>query len=142
MRRMVCVLLLVTAFAALGLNAQKPNQSTAEAEPLNVCSSVYNPTIAFTVPPDRRLIIEDATVSASLDLDEIMVGLIETTVGGQSAEHYAGSISGADFRFMRDGRTMKVYADPDTDVIVKAARRNSPTNMEICFSGRLEPLAQ
>jgi hypothetical protein len=137
MRKSVCVFLVVNALTVFGLYAQKAK--TPSEQPVNVCATVYNPTLAFVVPVDSRLVIEDATVSASLDSDEIVVGLIETTVGTVAAEHFVGSIDGADFRFMRDGRTMKVYGDPGTDVVFKVARRNAPEHMEICFTGHLEP---
>lgn len=110
----------------------------ADYEAVSVCSAVYNPTTAYVVPADKRLVIEDATVSANLDSDEVVVGLIETTSGLVSGEHYVGRISGAFFRFDRDGRVMRVHGDPGTPVVFKVARRNSPDSMEICFSGRLE----
>ncbi len=148
------LLLAVAAVAVSGLDAAPATKAPVEVtvtnvplavvaayQPVQVCSAVYNPTTAYTVPSDRLLVIEDATVSATLDAGELVTGIITTMSTGVEADHYVGMISGDVFRFSRDGRMMKVYADPGTSVIVKAARRNAPDNMKICFSGRLEPVA-
>lgn len=145
-------LLPVAALAVAGLDAAPATKTPVEVvvantplavsatyEPVQVCSAFYNPTTVYTVPSDRRLVVEDATVSATLDPGELVVGVVETMAGGAEVEHYVGTISGDVFRFARDGRMMRAYADAGTSVVVKAARRNAPENMEICFTGHLEP---
>jgi len=135
------IALVVAGFAVSDSHAAPPDKTSGPAlEPVGVCSPVYNPTNAYTVPSDRVLVIEDASLGASLDAGELMIGVIATSTDGVEVEHYVGKIDGDVFRFDRDGRSMTVYADPGTNVIIKAARRNSPESMEICFSGRLEPL--
>jgi hypothetical protein len=94
------------------------------------------------VPEDRILVIEDASVSATVDPGERVVALLQTTVGDTSAKHYVGTVSGDEFLFERDGRRMNVYADPNSYVVLMAGRRGSPENIEICFSGRLVPIGK
>jgi hypothetical protein len=142
MKRFTSFVLLVGALSFSGLHAQKPEKPQGKIEPVNVCAPVFNPVSAFLVPGDRILVIEDASVSAAVDPGERVVALLETTVGDTSAKHYVGTVSGSEFLFERDGRRMNVYADPDSYVVLMAAKRNFPENIEICFSGRLEPVGQ
>ena len=142
MKKITNLVLLVGALSFSGLHAQKPEKSQGKIEPVNVCASVFNPVNAFLVPEDRILVIEDASVSAEVDPGERVVALLQTTVGDTSAKHYVGTVSGAEFLFERDGRKMNVYADPNSYVVLMAAKRNFPQNIEICFAGRLEPVGQ
>ncbi len=90
------------------------------------------------------MVIEDATVSATVDIveevAEIVVGGLATTVGGERGTHYIGKVTGDFVKFDRSGRTMKVYADPLTDVSFLSATWGTPEDIEMCFSGRLEPV--
>jgi hypothetical protein len=95
----------------------------------------------FKVPIDKLLIIEDASASA-IPNDQnnpinpnISIQLsLETTVSGKTTPSIIGGGLGLPNSF---GRTMRTYADPDTEVFLGVSSCTEQVNTEVSFTGRL-----
>lgn len=113
-------------------------------EPVNACLDPFLPGGGFqspyTVPSDRLLVIEDASIEATMDDGEVVRGQIKTTVGGVEARHHFGQLNFVGFSFESAGRKMRLYADPGTMVFTGAATSGDPEDIVICFSGQLLPI--
>ncbi len=123
-----------------------PVTSLDTSTPINACATLRQfagpDQLIYSVPSDMALTIEYSSIDAvdSLDDGNFIQIQIKTTVGGVEGEFLAGKISGSEFTFARDGRVLKVYADPDTDVVGGIGSRGIVGDVEICLSGRLSPV--
>ena len=114
--------------------------------PVNACATL-NPfsggqQLIYSVPSDMTLAIEYSTIDLldTLEDGDFVQVNIKTTVGGLEGRFFAGKVLGSEFTFGRDGRVLKVYADPGTDVVGGVGIRGYLGDVEICLSGRLSPV--
>jgi hypothetical protein len=125
---------------SLGAQARKTEPGY---ELVNVCLKEYRnqPSTRYTVPSDRRLTIEDATLQTYLRAGESLFGDLVTWVNGEVASTTVALLVANSSNFYSAGRMVKIYADPGTTVDI-AARTSvfTPDYAQICFSGRLDPL--
>ncbi len=100
--------------------------------------------LSFTVPAGKRLVIEYASMHASIPVGEVAELSIVTSVAGTFVEHVlpltppsvpfaAGGL------VARVGQVVRLYADPGTVVFVNVGRSGvgSPTNFSVSISGHL-----
>ena len=112
-----------------------------DSEPFQACGEGLLSRPSFTVPVDRRLVIEDGTIRGNMESDtQILIGSVETIVNGVEARHFIGRIAQSTFTFESAGRMMKAYADPGTEVTFIFSSRGTPEDVVACISGRLEPV--
>ncbi|MDJ0740354.1 MAG: hypothetical protein QNJ91_11585 [Gammaproteobacteria bacterium] len=114
--------------------------------PVNACA-ILGPfsgaeQLIYSVPPDMALAIEYGAIDPvdTLDEGEFVQVQITTTAGGVEGVFFVGKVSGSEFTFGRDGRVLKIYADPGTDVVGGVGIRGYLGDVEICLSGRLSPV--
>ena len=158
-KRFSCGLLLSIVFAANAFAAPRSTPVAVvntDSEPvpvtvverptaINVCATlgpfsgprqpIYN------VPADVMWMIEYASIDPVDTMEEghfVQVS-IKTTAGGEEGTFVAGKVSGSEFTFGRDGRALKVYAEPATEVVGSVGIRGYLGDVEICLSGRLIP---
>jgi hypothetical protein len=99
----------------------------------------FSPFSLYTVPDGKLLIIEDASASANLaaggpDPTVPVTLSLQTSFSGTTARTNIGGALGVP---QRHGRTMKTYADPNTEVFFGVASCTEDVNVSVSFSGRL-----
>jgi hypothetical protein len=100
--------------------------------------------MSFTVPAGKRLVIEYASMHASIPAGEVAELAIGTTVAGTFVEHVlpltppsmpfaAGGL------VARVGQVVRLYADPGTVIFLNVGRSGvgTPTNFSVSISGHL-----
>ena len=79
----------------------------------------------FAVPVGKRLVIEYASMDASLMPGDALRGSIITSVGGEQLEHRLTPTPPAINTSTSAGQEVRLYADPETTVHVHGVRSNS-----------------
>lgn len=88
-------------------------------------SSCGNFQTVYTVPSGRRMVIEYLTFRTLLGLNEHATISVETTLNGEEARHWLGvtdatpwnSPGGGELSMNFLSKSVKLYADPGTDVV-------------------------
>ena len=95
----------------------------------------------YDVPAGQMLVIEFASIDPvdTMDDGEFAQVQIRTTANGVEGTFLAGKVSGSEFTFARDGRVLKIYADPGTEVVGGIGSRGYLGEVEVCLSGQLRP---
>ncbi len=114
-----------------------------------VDAGVLSNTTSFLVPGDKRLVLEYASGSTRVDDKELVRVNVATTVGGVLVTHtLAPDLVRRDFDaptnddfIVTYGHTVRIYADPGTQVSVTATRSENaeitPTFFRLAVSGYL-----
>ncbi|MBT8338577.1 MAG: hypothetical protein HKP58_15080 [Desulfatitalea sp.] len=81
----------------------------------------------FTVPADRRLVIEYVSVEAFIDTGDIVIFSVSTSLSGVYATHtivptFLGPAGGFGRSYLA-GQSLRLYADPGTIVTIYAGRQ-------------------
>lgn len=89
----------------------------------------YGATQSFTVPANKRLVIEYVSADSGVPVGELTRIGISTEINGQYQGHHVvanrlGAVGNGDDEFVA-GQPMTVYADPGTDVFVGFSRNNA-----------------
>ena len=112
-----------------------------------VDAGVLSNTVSFAVPSGKRLVLEYVSGNTRVDDQELVRVNILTTAGGVSATHTLAPIvfhrpfeapTHADF-IVTYGQTVRIYADPGTQVSVMATRSENAeitaTFFQLALSG-------
>ncbi len=106
-------------------------------------------TASFLVPLGKRLVLEYASGNTRVDDKELVRVNVATTAGGSSVTHtLAPEVIHRDFEapttddfIVTYGQTIRIYADPGTQVSVTATRSENaeitPTFFQLALSGYL-----
>lgn len=143
-KSLVVLIALVVGFGEVSkLSAQRKGADSPAAEVVNVCV-IAVPTgdpVTYTVPSDRRLTIEDATLQVFLRTGEAMYGGLIAPVNGAQLAHTVGYLRASDGnRYYSAARPIKAYADPGSIVYMRVIGLTLTTSASICFAGRLDPV--
>ncbi|HEY8241359.1 MAG TPA: hypothetical protein VIH35_07930 [Kiritimatiellia bacterium] len=114
-----------------------------------VDAGVLSNTSTFLVPGDKRLVLEYASGSTRVDDKELVRVNIATTAGGVSVTHTLApdmvrrdlDVPTQDDFIVTYGQTVRIYADPGTQVTITATRSEiaeiTPTFFQLAVSGYL-----
>lgn len=123
--------------------ARQPFQR--ELDPL-VAVGQFTASDLFTVPAGKRLVIEFATASITTAPGTKMWVRIQTRVNGSTNEHsllpeLQGPFAASGSDFLLAAQSMKIYADPNTQVVavvnVLGGTANANTGAAVVMSGHL-----
>jgi hypothetical protein len=146
MRKKGIVVLLAVIVGIGGVSgvSAKQKRTGDSVERVNICvfNSIAGGSTPYTVPTDRQLIIEDASTQVYLRTGEWAIVRLLTKAGARSAGHTIAALSATHgFAYYSAGRTMKLYADPGTEVSMDAGWGSfQSVSASVCFSGLLEPV--
>lgn len=115
---------------------------------VEVASGDLSGSVSFDVPEDRRLVIEYVSGSTRVADEELVRVTVRTTEGDEGVTHTVpnhvyrrdfDSPTTDDF-IVTYGQTVRIHADPGTQVRVTATRSENaevtPTFFELAMSGR------
>lgn len=146
--------LCVTGLAAFVLAACGGPGEPVEVQPfqrdvsVEVVSGSLSGSVSFTVPEDRRLVIEYVSGSVRVSDEELVRVNVRTTVGGEDVTHtIPNHVYRRDFDppttddfIVTYGQVVRIHADPGTQVRVTATRSENaevtPTFFALAMSGR------
>ena len=109
---------------------------------LQIPSGQFNGSVSFFVPADKRLVIEQVTIKATATLDGYVQTQIVNTVDGVTITPdlimVSQGVFGPDTKILIASQLVRWYADPGTEVIVRAGKSfTEHANVYATISGYL-----
>jgi hypothetical protein len=123
----------------LGTTTLMPLQATATAS--MVSGEAEKCTTILSVPAGKRLIVEYTSERGSVGGDNYLEGLLRTTVGQSTSDHYLALDAVGKSPILIGQEEVTIYADPLTDVRLCFRRgpfdTSLPASLTLTLSGQL-----